>query len=189
MSRSTGSVTPWKRSECRGFSVRNRGRFSWLRMAWTTGATFCSRHRRGALYRIASELGSTVLALGHTADDCAESLLRNVLFNGRVASLPPVARSRKGEVRLIRPLVYVSEASTAAYVEANAIGTVNCACAEFPGPRTEIRSFLDGMSRRHEGIRESIRAALGNVNPYTLFDPDLKKSGADEPVFSREPAV
>src|SRR6266699_2284657 len=52
------------------------------------GCDVCSRHRRYHLYRIASDLGCSVLALGHTADDCAESLLRNVLFNGLIASLP-----------------------------------------------------------------------------------------------------
>src|SRR5207237_2837403 len=52
------------------------------------GCDVCSRHRRYHLYKIASELGCSVLALGHTADDCAESLLRNILFNGRIASLP-----------------------------------------------------------------------------------------------------
>ena len=60
------------------------------------GCDVCSRHRRYHLYQIASELNCTVLALGHTADDCAESLLRNVLFNGRIASLPPVIRAASG---------------------------------------------------------------------------------------------
>jgi hypothetical protein len=32
---------------------------------------------------------------------------------------------------------------------------------------------------RHPGVAESIAAALGNVNPYTLFDPRLRKEGAD----------
>src|SRR5205823_6588115 len=50
------------------------------------GCDVCSRHRRYHLYRIASELDCPVLALGHTADDCAESLMRNVLFNGRIGS-------------------------------------------------------------------------------------------------------
>src|SRR5215471_10623270 len=68
------------------------------------GCAECSRHRRRHLYKIASELDCTVLALGHTADDCAESLMRNILFNGRIASLPPVAQSRRGNLRLIRPL-------------------------------------------------------------------------------------
>src|SRR5438105_446509 len=63
------------------------------------GCDVCSRHRRYNLYKIASELGCSVLALGHTADDCAESLLRNILFNGRIASLPPVSQSQKGSVR------------------------------------------------------------------------------------------
>src|SRR5216117_627654 len=73
------------------------------------GCDVCSRHRRYHLYNIASELHCSVLALGHTADDCSESLFRNILFNGRSASLPPVAESRKGNLRLIRPLAYVTE--------------------------------------------------------------------------------
>jgi hypothetical protein len=33
-------------------------------------------------------------------------------------------------------------------------------------------------------VADSITAALGNVNPYTLFDPDLVKRGADlSPAF------
>src|SRR5262249_20289903 len=38
------------------------------------GGVVCSRHRRYNLYKIVSEIGCSVLALGHTADDCAESL-------------------------------------------------------------------------------------------------------------------
>jgi tRNA 2-thiocytidine biosynthesis protein TtcA len=145
------------------------------------GCDVCSRHRRRALYQVAGELGASVLALGHTADDCAESLLRNILFNGRIASLPPVARSRKGTVRLIRPLVFVSEALTAAYVEACGLAPVGCVCGEKESIRREIRSLLAGVKRRHPGVSESIIAALGNVNPYTLSDPDLTKAGAEAP--------
>jgi tRNA 2-thiocytidine biosynthesis protein TtcA len=129
----------------------------------------CSRHRRRALYRLAAELGCTTLALGHTADDCAESLLRNILFNGRIASLPPVAVSRKGTLRLVRPLAFVTEDLTAAYVEARALATVGCACSDKPSVRGEIRAFLQALRARHPGVAESVAAALGNVNPYTLF--------------------
>src|SRR5262245_30682964 len=149
------------------------------------GCDLCSRHRRRALYQIADELGCTVLALGHTADDCAESLLRNILFNGRIASLPPVAASRKGGLRLIRPLVLVSEALTEAYVSACGLAPVGCVCGEKESIRREIRSLLDAMKRRHPGVADSITAALGNVNPYTLCDPGLFKEGADAaPAFA-----
>lgn len=148
------------------------------------GCDVCSRHRRGALYRIAAELGCGVLALGHTADDCAEALFRNVLFNGRVASLPPLATSRKGDIRVVRPLVYVTEEWTARYASEQGLVTVGCACGEKTGPRKEIREFLSRMAGRHEGIAESVTAALGNVNPYTLFDAQLRKDGADLPRFA-----
>jgi tRNA 2-thiocytidine biosynthesis protein TtcA len=148
------------------------------------GCDVCSRHRRRALYTIAAELGCGVLALGHTADDCAESLLRNVLFNGRIASLPPVARSRKGALRLVRPLVFVNEAQTSAYARALGFATVGCVCGDKESVRREIRTFLDDLRGRHPGVAESITAALGNVNPYTLFDPLLSKPGADiSPAF------
>ena len=148
------------------------------------GCDVCSRHRRRSLYSLAADLGCTVLALGHTADDCAEALLRNVLFNGRIASLPPVATSRKGGLRLIRPLVFVPEALTTAYARAQGLPTIGCVCGDRDSIRREIRDFLASMRERHAGVPESIAAALANVNPYTLLDPALVKPGADvSPAF------
>ena len=133
------------------------------------GCDVCSRHRRYHLYQIASELDCGVLALGHTADDCAESLLRNVMFNGRIASLPPVSQSQKGKLRLIRPLVYLTESLSTEYAKAQGFFPIACVCSEKESVRREIREFLDAMKSRHIGISDSIIAALGNVNLYTLL--------------------
>src|SRR2546421_2200133 len=143
------------------------------------GCDVCSRHRRYHLYKIASELGCSVLALGHTADDCAESLLRNILFNGRIASLPPVAQSQKGSLRLIRPLVYVTEDLSTEYARAQGFLAIGCVCSEKESIRKEIREFLDAMKSRHVGISDSIIAALGNVNPYTLFGENSSETAAE----------
>src|SRR5438128_8422283 len=136
------------------------------------GCDICSRHRRYNLYKIATELHCGVLALGHTADDCAESLLRNVLFNGRIASLPPVSQSQKGNVRLIRPLVYVTEDLSTEYARAQGFLPIACVCSEKENVRREIREFLETMKARHIGISDSITAALGNVYLYTLIGED-----------------
>jgi tRNA 2-thiocytidine biosynthesis protein TtcA len=145
------------------------------------GCDVCSRHRRYNLYKIASELGCSVLALGHTADDCAESLLRNILFNGRIASLPPVSQSQKGSVRLIRPLVYVTENLSTEYAREQGFLPIACVCGEKESVRREIREFLDGMKSRHVGISDSVTAALGNVNLYTLFGEN-----PPDPVWSEQ---
>ena len=141
------------------------------------GCDVCSRHRRRALYQLAGELAATALALGHTADDCAESLLRNLLFNGRIASLPPVAESRRGGLRVIRPLVLVTEDLTTAYAEGAGLSAVGCVCGDRDSVRRDIRAFLAALDERHAGVRDSIAAALGNVNPYLLFDAALQKAG------------
>ena len=146
------------------------------------GCDVCSRHRRYHLYNIASELGCTVLALGHTADDCAESLMRNILFNGRIASLPPVAESRKGNLRLIRPLAYVTESLSTEYARVQGFLPIACVCGEKESVRREIREFLDGMRSKHPGISDSITAALANVNLYTLFTPSLEGADIEEEV-------
>jgi tRNA 2-thiocytidine biosynthesis protein TtcA len=143
------------------------------------GCDVCSRHRRYNLYKIASELGCSVLALGHTADDCAESLLRNILFNGRIASLPPVSQSQKGTLRLIRPLVYVTESLSTDYARAQGFLPIACVCSEKESVRREIREFLDTMKSRHTGIADSIIAALGNVNLYTLFGEKQPDTAAE----------
>ena len=144
------------------------------------GCDVCSRHRRYNLYKIVSELGCSVLALGHTADDCAESLLRNILFNGRIASLPPVSQSQKGTLRLIRPLVYVNENLSTEYARTCGFLPIACVCSEKESVRQEIREFLDGMKSRHVGISDSITAALGNVNLYALFGESSPSHEASE---------
>ena len=153
------------------------------------GCDTCSRHRRGWLYRIASELGCSALALGHTADDCAEALMRNVLFNGRVSSLAPVARSRRGNLRLIRPLVYVSESLTTAYARAGGLLTIGCVCGDKDSVRREIREFLGAMVARHPGVAASVSAALGNVDLASLHvAPDPSRvPGAAGSVAHLEP--
>jgi tRNA 2-thiocytidine biosynthesis protein TtcA len=147
------------------------------------GCDVCSRHRRYNLYKIASELGCNALALGHTADDCAESLLRNVLFNGRIASLPPVSQSQKGSLRLIRPLVYVNEALSTQYAAAQGFLPIACVCSEKESVRREIREFLESMRSRHAGVSESMMAAMGNVNLYTLIGENAQDPVCSKPEF------
>jgi len=107
--------------------------------------------------------------------------MRNILFNGRIASLPPVAQSRKGNLRLIRPLAFVTEDLSTEYARVQGFLPISCVCGEKESVRREIREFLDVMKSRHLGISESITASLGNVNPYTLFSPpDLVGVGTED---------
>lgn len=86
---------------------------------------------------------------------------------------------------MIRPLVYVSEALTTEYARAHGFLPVDCVCGERESVRREIREFLSRLAARYPGVPQSIGAALGNVNPYALFDPALRKDGAELPPASQ----
>jgi tRNA 2-thiocytidine biosynthesis protein TtcA len=123
------------------------------------GCDICSRYRRRAVYETVRRLGCKVIAFGHTADDFAEAMLRNIIFTGRVKPLPPVAMSSKNEFRLIRPLMYVKEDLIRAHATAEAFPIVPCACSLKEGTRQAMRAFLRQISEGNPHIYSNIIAA------------------------------
>jgi len=131
------------------------------------GCDLCSRYRRRAVYDVARTLGANVIALGHTADDVCESLLRNAMYNGRLSALPAVVQSRQGTARIIRPLIYVTEEVTQAFAEQLGIPIVPCVCSF--KTNTVRGSIRDVMAE--PGVKQSLLAAIGNIDAARLLDP------------------
>lgn len=145
------------------------------------GCDLCSRYRRRAVYEIAGGLGANVVALGHTADDFCEALLRNTLYTGKLSALPPVTLSRTGEFRLIRPLVYVSEEVTSGYAEERDIPITPCVCSHKTGTvRESLRSFLAGARAENSHVLENMLAAMGSIDPERLLDRRFRAGSRPE---------
>jgi tRNA 2-thiocytidine biosynthesis protein TtcA len=59
------------------------------------------------LFKAAVELGCSKIALGHHADDLAETTLPNLVFNGRVETMAPKSSYFDNLFFLIRALCYI----------------------------------------------------------------------------------
>lgn len=157
------------------------------------GCDLCSRYRRRAVYEAARALQANVIAFGHTADDLCEALLRNALFNGRIAALPPVTWSSRREFRLIRPLIFVSEHQTQAFVERLGAPVTPCACSlRTGGVRQEIRQLLAELERRYPHLKRKLLSAMSHLDTGRLLDPrflDADLLEADTRVTTERPAL
>lgn len=134
--------------------------------------SFCSRLRRGALYALAVEHGATKIALGHHLDDAADSLLLNLLFNGRLAALPPRMVSKDQRNIVIRPLLATSEADLIKLAHQRGYPIVRCGCpfvCASLGERLRVREMREELQRTHPRILTSIRKAMSNVQDEYLW--------------------
>ena len=151
------------------------------------GCDLCSRYRRRAVYEVVREMGANVIAFGHTADDFCESFLRNALFTGRLSALPPMTWSAKKEFRLIRPLVYVTEEITAAYAAGLSAPVIPCGCSQKTGTvRSTLRDCFGELEKEHPRLKESLLAAMGNINPDRLLDPRFRNPDAADAAAAGE---
>lgn len=160
------------------FHIETRDTYSIVKRLIPEGETtcsLCSRLRRGHLYRIAAEIGATKIALGHHRDDILETLLLNLLFTGKLKTMPPKLRSKDGRHLVIRPLAAVREAELALYAERRKFPIIPCdLCGSQEDlKRKEAKAFLQEWERRAPGCTDSMFAAVSNVAPALLLDGRL----------------
>jgi len=158
------------------FKVIEQDTYSVVRRVVPTGRTLCglcSRLRRGALYRFASENGITKIALGHHRDDIVETLFLNLFFGGRLKAMAPKLLSDDGRHIVIRPLAYVAERDISRYARGRAFPLIPCRlCGSQENlQRLAIKRMLAAWEREFPGRIESIAAALRRVEVAHLADP------------------
>jgi tRNA 2-thiocytidine biosynthesis protein TtcA len=160
------------------FRIEVQDTYSVVKRVIPEGRTMCglcSRLRRGVLYRVATEIGATKIALGHHRDDILETFFLNLFHQGQLKAMPPKLVSDDGAHVVIRPLAYVEERDLAAYAEARAFPIIPCdLCGSQENlERKQAKAMLREWERRHPGRVESIFRALTQVAPSHLLDRSL----------------
>ncbi len=124
---------------------------------------FCSRMRRGILYRTARENNYNVLALAQHLDDAAETFLMSTFFGGKLRTMKAHYLNDAGDIRIIRPFIYVRERQTAAFAKSAGLPVIaeNCpSCFAVPTERWHMKQLLAEQEKKHSKMFSSLLTAL-----------------------------
>lgn len=124
---------------------------------------FCSRMKRGLMYRTAREHGYNVLALAQHLDDLAESFLMSAFHGGKLKTMKAHYRINAGDLRVIRPLVMVRERQTADFAKAAELPVImeNCPmCFAMPTQRQHMKELLAVEEQLHPNLFKSLLTAM-----------------------------
>ena len=157
-----------------------------------TPCIICSRLRRGVLYSYAKQHGFTKIALGHHLDDLLETLLLNLFFGGRLATMPVRLTSDDGANTVIRPLATCEEEDLLRYSWLKGYpivpcGCPLCACSVTESRRKQAKALIGQLQESIPQIKSSMLKAMGNVKGSHLLDLQLgalTSIGVDEAVES-----
>jgi tRNA 2-thiocytidine biosynthesis protein TtcA len=141
-----------------------------------TPCSLCARLRRGVLYRLATEVGATKIALGHHLDDFIETLLLNLFFAGTLKAMPARLISDNGRHVVIRPLAAVTESEARNYAKEQQLPIVSCccpACGDLGLQRQRVKRLIAELEIEHPEVKSSMIRALANVAPRHLLDRRL----------------
>ncbi len=137
-----------------------------------TTCSLCSRLRRGVLYRVASEIGATKIALGHHRDDILETLFLNLFYGGKLKAMSPKLINDNGRHIVIRPLAYCKEKDLVAYAASEKFPIIPCnLCGSQKNlQRQVIKDMMQEWDKKYPGRLETMFTALRNVQPSHLVD-------------------
>jgi len=124
---------------------------------------YCSRMKRGIMYDVARREGYNVLALAQHLDDLAESFLMSAFHGGQLRTMKAHYTNDRGDIRIIRPLVYCRERQTGDYARQATLPIIpdSCpACFSMPTERERMKQLLAEQEKHNQQLFPSLLRAM-----------------------------
>lgn len=129
--------------------------------------SLCAKLRRGSLNTALTERGIHKIALGHHYDDAIETLLMNLLFEGRIGCFQPVTYLNRTGVTQIRPLLYCREDEIRRTAERLRLPVVHNPCpADGSSRRQEIKELIGQLEKTYPDLKQKL---FGSIQRYPLY--------------------
>lgn len=115
------------------------------------------------------------MVLGHHRDDLMETMLMNLFFTGKTATMPPKLKSDDERNVIIRPLSFVAEKDLTQLAQAWNFPIIPCnLCGSQEGmKRQRIKSLIKDLEKEIPQIGNSMLKAMSNIHVSQMLDQNL----------------
>ncbi|MBI5229618.1 TIGR00269 family protein [Candidatus Micrarchaeota archaeon] len=150
--------------------------------------TYCGVFRKWVLNKAARELEANKVAIGHNADDFAQTFLMNLMRNEpeRLKRFGPLSGIEEQElfVRRIKPLIYCLEKECALYAELKGIPYYVGECP-YSGEafRGIVKNFLNEAENKYPGVKYNI------LSSFLSIKKELSAGNKSESSEKRKPLI
>ncbi|WP_353571396.1 ATP-binding protein [Candidatus Albibeggiatoa sp. nov. BB20] len=135
---------------------------------------YCSRMKRGIMYATARKENYNVLVLAQHLDDLAESFLMSAFYNGQLNTMKAHYVNNAGDLRIIRPLVYIRERQTRQFAQDVLLPVIpdSCpACFSMPTQREQMKQLLATQEKSNKHL---FKTMLNTMRPLMNDEAVLK---------------
>ena len=131
----------------------------------------CSNIKRGAMARIAKEMGYNKIAYGHHKTDVINTFLLNIIYTGQLYTFKPNIYNKKHNLHLIRPLVYIEEEIIKRIVQDEnlPLGLGKLCPQDNKNKRKEISLLIDEIKYKFPDFEDKTIKAIENSNYENLW--------------------
>ena len=139
----------------------------------TNPCSLCAKLRKGALNQKALEMGCNKIAYAHHKDDLIETAMMSLLYEGRFYAFSPVTHLDRTDLKVIRPLMFVSEADVKGFRNKYQLPVCKNPCPMDGHTRREyVKNLIHTLNMENPGVKDRLFRAVieGHIDGW----PDIE---------------
>ena len=141
----------------------------------------CAYHRRGVLVTVCNREGYNVLALAHHQDDAVETFLLSLFYSGQLKTFAPCSLLDRNDIRVIRPLVYFTEAEVKGAMKYTEAVAVKNPCPYAGNTQRErVKELLKELVKENPNVYTHLLSAMREGKNIELWPQKPSKEEMHE---------
>lgn len=136
--------------------------------------SICSRMKKAAINKVATELGFNKVAFAHHADDAIETLFMNEIYGSRIATFSPKMHLENANIDFIRPFLLVRETDIKRFIKEEEIEVMGSSCpADKNTTREDIKILLNDLYHKFPKAKEDFLTMISNYEQEDIWGNEI----------------